>query len=496
MKKLSYQILILAMATGSIFIRFDFVSAYMQDSENDESVFLAAILDMETDTADWGEVILNDPFALALNQSGQIDWQYQFSVLTADSDFCESLFLTASTSEANYAAPLNNFLSPLATSTSALISWQFTISDPGTWPAGELCDFQFIFRAWQTATTTYDALAGFSDEEVVTGRIASANIPAVRVIVPNGGETWWVGRTHQIVWQATNPNGADSDLQIDLYYSADSGHTWGQIMAGAPNTGWLNWRVPLFLENGTYWVPSPTARIKVVATDPAYPDKIGLDISDEDYCPPIDYALITPAERAWLEAAGLLYDFMGHSPSVSSASPEAANSSSPSSAEIINPNLAAASSTLLVITPTSTGEVLPAAEVLASATSSPAFNSTSTAPIINPSATTTPEINNVLPIAEKSVNEPASGDLLDDQVLLPETASSASMTEPIINSEIIQREFGSSTDSNSSTDSDFSSSSDSDSSSFNNEADPNDSQTPLADRAINGPAEELLAGEN
>jgi len=124
-------------------------------------------------------------------------------------------------------------------------------------------------------------------------------IPVVTVIIPNGGELWWVGRTYTLEWIATNPVGDANNLSIDIYYSADSGKTWANIIIGTENDGAYDWRVPLFL-NG-YYVPSDNARIKVVANNSKNFIITAWDMSDEDFCPPIDYDLLTPEELEMLK---------------------------------------------------------------------------------------------------------------------------------------------------------------------------------------------------
>lgn len=46
-----------------------------------------------------------------------------------------------------------------------------------------------------------------------------------------------------------------------------------------------------------FYVPSHTARIKAVAFGPENFMMQGKDISDADFCPPIDYGLLTPEEK-------------------------------------------------------------------------------------------------------------------------------------------------------------------------------------------------------
>jgi hypothetical protein len=133
-------------------------------------------------------------------------------------------------------------------------------------------------------------------------------LPKVKVLNPNGGEVWWVGHSEVIEWQATNPNGPDDELLIDLFYSRDSGKTWALIASSTENDGFYEFRLPLFLANGAYYTPSSKARVKVVARGPENPMIIGIDKSDEDYCPPIDFCLLTDEEFAIAETIGLVPD--------------------------------------------------------------------------------------------------------------------------------------------------------------------------------------------
>lgn len=306
--------------------------AFFSNTDNSSNnVFLAGSLDISLDPHDLPDVSLNQIIDLDLHHEGSLIFQYRLKIETDDSDFCNHLELTASSTDDVYYGQLKNFSGATTTISDLTDSWEFKISDPDNRPQGQVCNFNFIFQAWQIDQENYDVSVGFSDVEVASGQVASgqpASTPIVQVIVPNGGEEWWVGRIYEITWLATNPLGQDDDLKIDLYYSADSGHSWGLVVSGIDNTGSYWWRVSLFLENFTYWVPSPTARIKVVAYDPSNPSIVSEDISDEDYCPPIDYGLLTPQEIAWLESVGLMFNYLSppgpqsQLPSSGSATPE------------------------------------------------------------------------------------------------------------------------------------------------------------------------------
>jgi len=136
-------------------------------------------------------------------------------------------------------------------------------------------------------------------------------LPAVEILVPNGGEIWWVGRTYPIQWLATNFNGPDVDLTIDIWYSRDSGRTWANIVKDTENDGAYNWRVPLIIDG--YLTPSENARIKVVAKGPENFMIANDDVSDEDFCPPIDFEFLTLEELSIVMNFGELKQAFGGS---------------------------------------------------------------------------------------------------------------------------------------------------------------------------------------
>lgn len=127
--------------------------------------------------------------------------------------------------------------------------------------------------------------------------------PEINVLWPNGGEVLYVGRTYNLMWEAFNQNGPDSALSIDIYYSRDSGTTWATILQDTENDGVYKWRVPLFI-NG-YYVPSSKARIKMAAVGPENFMMQDWDITDDDFCPPIDFDLLTPEELQQVKELGL-----------------------------------------------------------------------------------------------------------------------------------------------------------------------------------------------
>ena len=65
------------------------------------------------------------------------------------------------------------------------------------------------------------------------------NPASVTVTSPNGGETWFVGSTHNVVWTWT---GTIADIAVD--YSTSGGVSWLPVTASTPNTGNFSWLVP------------------------------------------------------------------------------------------------------------------------------------------------------------------------------------------------------------------------------------------------------------
>lgn len=89
--------------------------------------------------------------------------------------------------------------------------------------------------------------------------------PTVTLLVPNGGETWGAGSTHDITWNASGPSGI---ANVDLLYSTDGGATYPNVIAlSLPNSGVYHWSIPD--------IASTHVRMQVVAHD-----FIGLSSSD------------------------------------------------------------------------------------------------------------------------------------------------------------------------------------------------------------------------
>lgn len=126
----------------------------------------------------------------------------------------------------------------------------------------------------------------------------SLAMPLVNLINPDqsGTATWYWTYNYNLSWLATNQNGPDSDLLIDLSYIKDSDNTSTitaadeeiSIAKGLPNSGSHNWTVPTgFI--GYIW-------IKIVAFGPENPMLNSQMTSGKIYDPyPLELVLTDPA---------------------------------------------------------------------------------------------------------------------------------------------------------------------------------------------------------
>lgn len=88
---------------------------------------------------------------------------------------------------------------------------------------------------------------------------------SIILVQPNGGESWLIGKTYQIIWSAEV---VPSTLTI--IYSSDDFNTSKTLITGAPNTGTWDWKI--------FGIdPTTTAKIRIQADNK--PD-ISFDVSD------------------------------------------------------------------------------------------------------------------------------------------------------------------------------------------------------------------------
>ncbi len=93
--------------------------------------------------------------------------------------------------------------------------------------------------------------------------------PVVRVISPNGGETWT--SLHNITWTVTDAN-VDDTILYDVLFSDDSGESFN-VLTESTNQTWFEWDCSSLYQEDTYIV-------KVRATDGIY---FSSDMSDAEF---------------------------------------------------------------------------------------------------------------------------------------------------------------------------------------------------------------------
>lgn len=113
---------------------------------------------------------------------------------------------------------------------------------------------------------------GTSASQVFTVSLtADTQAPVATLTAPDGGESWAIGSTQDVTWNATDDVGV---VSVDLFASRDGGATFPDtIAAGVPNTGSFPWFVS--------GLPSATARVRVVARDGG--GNLGRDSSAADF---------------------------------------------------------------------------------------------------------------------------------------------------------------------------------------------------------------------
>jgi hypothetical protein len=125
----------------------------------------------------------------------------------------------------------------------------------------------------------------------------------VQISIPNGGENWTVGTSHDIKWIASGGTGS---LLLKLEYSSTgSGGLWTVIANGLPNSGSYTWLVPNASSYNCY--------VKATATDGASPPVSGSDVSNSNFtiypasgppppppAPVISHVTITPSSASMM----------------------------------------------------------------------------------------------------------------------------------------------------------------------------------------------------
>jgi len=97
----------------------------------------------------------------------------------------------------------------------------------------------------------------YGDEpHYVTGVITlEESAPAFAIIAPNGGESWLIGSTQEIIW--TSVNYTDT---VDIDCSTDGGDSWQPVEEGIENSGYYDWTIDLTQQ-------SNNCLLRITATD-------------------------------------------------------------------------------------------------------------------------------------------------------------------------------------------------------------------------------------
>lgn len=94
-----------------------------------------------------------------------------------------------------------------------------------------------------TTTAADESTADFNINNSITNLL-----PVITVNTPNGGEIWT--GSENITWTATDNDG--DTLTVTLYFSADGGTSWSQIVTGEANDGTYSWDTTQVASGGAY----------------------------------------------------------------------------------------------------------------------------------------------------------------------------------------------------------------------------------------------------
>jgi hypothetical protein len=126
------------------------------------------------------------------------------------------------------------------------VKLEFSENDGDTWSliADNIADTGSF--PWTIPDTSSDScLVRISDAsdgdpmDVSNGLFAISSEPSIRIVSPNGGESFSAGSTIDLEWTS---NDVTENLRIEL--SVDNGVTWDMISADENNDGVLSWLVP------------------------------------------------------------------------------------------------------------------------------------------------------------------------------------------------------------------------------------------------------------
>ncbi|MBM4169755.1 MAG: T9SS type A sorting domain-containing protein, partial [Ignavibacteria bacterium] len=197
---------------------------------------------------------------------------HTFSVLrnVIGSAISPTVTTSAASSMTSSSATLNGNVNPNGAATTAYFEWGTSSTlatstattsqsvGSGTTPVSVTASLTGL-----TANTTYyyrvvgQNSAGTQRGSIIsfTTRTTTTGI-TVRVVSPNGGESWNEDMNHGFRWEASDTTGK-TIRRIQILLSLNNGATYSVIHDSIPNTGSRGWRVPRS--------PSDQARVRIVA---------------------------------------------------------------------------------------------------------------------------------------------------------------------------------------------------------------------------------------
>src|SRR3989338_3300762 len=193
-KTFSIQFLVLLLLVGlnwSGILAIGTTAAYYNDTETaSENGFTASSLDFSlTENSFQSTIGLDETVSkntVIVNGDG-MDFQYTLEVeeVSGESDFCDALNLQAKLNGVEqYNGSLMSLTTPVLTT---LGTWKFNIElpvDEDSFINGEECQFDVVFKGWQTNVGAYGD-GGFSDEERMSFTITAGKMIVLNEFLPN-----------------------------------------------------------------------------------------------------------------------------------------------------------------------------------------------------------------------------------------------------------------------------------------------------------------------
>jgi hypothetical protein len=96
-----------------------------------------------------------------------------------------------------------------------------------------------LIAVWVLLLPSIYALTGTGVSASVT---LDTVVPDLQLLSPAGGEEWYIGDSHDILWSGYDTHPAP--LPVSLYYTLDGGLHWTTISPGTVNDGSESWLLP------------------------------------------------------------------------------------------------------------------------------------------------------------------------------------------------------------------------------------------------------------